>query len=252
MSPSDRGFRALLTPALFTLVGVIVLAALGTWQLERKAWKEKLLATLAARLQQAPSALPAKSEWPGLTANSEFQRVRFPAAFVSGQEAFVYALGPAGPGGSAGPGYLVFSQARLANGDFIVVNRGFVPEGGQPKAADSGGNGQVDVTGILRWPEPVGLFTPADNPVRNVWFRRDHLAIAAAKGWGQTAPFYVDLESPAPPGGLPRPTLPSLNIPNNHLQYALTWFALAGALAGVFGVFAWGRMRAADGPNMLA
>ena len=79
----------------------------------------------------------------------------------------------------------------------------------------------------MRWPEPRGLFTPNDTPAKNLWFVRDPAAIAAAKGWGTVAPFYIDQEAPPAPGGLPKvgPLKPSL--PNNHLQYAVTWYGLA-------------------------
>ena len=88
--------------------------------------------------------------------------------------------------------------------------------------------------GVVRWPEPRSYFTPNDDPARNLWFVRDHLAIAAAKGWGGVAPFYIELETPAPPGGWPRPGALKVNIRNEHLQYAITWYGLAGVLAVMF------------------
>ena len=87
----------------------------------------------------------------------------------------------------------------------------------------------------MRWPEARHWFTPKDDPAQNLWFVRDPIAIAAAKGWGaRVAPFYVEQERPVPPGGLPQPGKLVANLRNNHLQYAVTWFGLALVLAGGF------------------
>ena len=94
--------------------------------------------------------------------------------------------------------------------------------------------GAVDIVGVLRWPEARGLFTPADDVAGNVWYLRDPKAMAAAKKWDAAAPFYIDQEAPVPTGGLPLPGKLAVALPDNHLQYAITWFGLALALAGVY------------------
>jgi surfeit locus 1 family protein len=101
--------------------------------------------------------------------------------------------------------------------------------------------------GVMRWPEKPGLFTPAGDPIRNMWFARDSDAIAAAKGLS-VAPFYVELESPDPPGGLPHAGRLHPNLPNNHLGYALTWLGLAAVLVGVYATWLFGSWRKSDGP----
>ena len=125
----------------------------------------------------------------------------------------------------------------------LVINRGFVPESAKDTGSRAAGQtaGMLELTGVLRWPEARGLFTPADAPDRNLWFVKDQTAIAAAKGWGAVAPFHVEQEAPPPPGGLPRVARLTVNLPNNHLQYALTWYGLAAALAGIFGTWLWRR-----------
>jgi surfeit locus 1 family protein len=85
----------------------------------------------------------------------------------------------------------------------------------------------VEVVGAMRWPESRGTFTPNDNPEKNLWFARDPAGMAAAKGWGMIAPFYVDQEAPPAPGGLPKVGPLKASLPNNHLQYAVTWYGLA-------------------------
>ena len=86
----------------------------------------------------------------------------------------------------------------------------------------------------MRWPDTRHWFTPNDDPAHNLWFARDPIAIAAAKSIGPVAPFYVEQEAPVPPGGLPQPGKLVVSLPDNHLQYAITWFGLAAVLAGVF------------------
>jgi surfeit locus 1 family protein len=244
---TDDRKRGLVFPTVFALGGIVVLIGLGVWQLERLQWKEGLIATLAARLAAGPVALPPPPRWPALTqANDEFRRVNFSADFTTGQEALVYATGTALRSDVKGPGYWVFAPARLAGGGTVIVNRGFVPA--ERKAAESrpqsAADGVVDVTGLMRWPEPRGMFTPNDDTRGNVWYARDPAAIAAAKGWGAVAPFYIDMEAPQRQGGLPRVApIRTITLTNNHLQYALTWFALAAGLAGVYLVWLFGRRR---------
>jgi surfeit locus 1 family protein len=227
-APARR--RGIIIPLLFVLAMVAGLTALGTWQVERLTWKEGLIADLGEKLSAKPTDLPPRERWPRLTAGAdEFRRVTFPAEFLAGQEALVYSGGSSLRPDVKGPGYWVFSPARLLGGSLVVVDRGFVPEGKQdPKTrAEGQPRGVVEIVGAMRWPETRGQFTPADEPDKNLWFTRDPAGMAAAKKWGTVAPFYVDQEAPPAPGGLPivGPLKPSL--PNNHLQYAVTWYGLA-------------------------
>jgi surfeit locus 1 family protein len=241
-----RRRRGLVVPGLFTAAGLALLIGLGTWQVERKAWKEALIDAITRRIAAAPAALPPTERWAGLDpAAHEFARVAFRAELLNDQEALVYASGTALRPDVSGPGYWVFTPARLAAGAVVVVNRGFVPEGKSDAASRAGGrlSGPVDIVGALRWPEQRGWFTPDGEPARNLWFARDHLAIAAAKGWGNVAPFYVEQEAPPAPGGLPRVGKLVVALPNNHLQYALTWYGLALVLVGVFAAFVLGQRR---------
>ena len=238
--------RGLLVPALFTLVGVALLIGLGVWQLERKAWKEALIDAVGRRMNAPPVPLPPPQRWATLeAAHDEFTRVTFRAAFEHDQEALVFAGASAFRPDVSGIGYWVFTPARFVDGVRVVVNRGFVPEANKEAATRAAGRvtTPAEIIGVLRWPEHAGLFTPAGDPARNLWFARDQLEIAAAKGWGNVAPFYVEQEGPVPPGGLPMPGKLTVTLPNNHLQYALTWFALAVVLAAVFVAFARARRR---------
>jgi surfeit locus 1 family protein len=241
---AQRLRSGLAVPAVFALVAVVIFVGLGTWQLQRKAWKEALIETLERRLSAPPGDLPPRERWASLSAaNDEFRRVKFSAAFVPDAEALVYTSGSALRSDVSGSGYWVFAPARLTSGRIVVVNRGFVPEGRQDPMTHAAGAtiGHVDLVGVMRWPESRGAFSPKDDPDRNIWFMRDPVAIAAAKSWGEVAPFFIELESPQPPGGLPRPSALKVNLRNEHLQYAITWYGLALVVVVMFGFWISGR-----------
>ena len=122
-------------------------------------------------------------------------------------------------------------------GGFIFLAcRGFGPAYLTPRARRPVGapRGIVDIVGVLRWPEMRNSFTPADDPKNNLWFLRDSNSIATFKKWVTAAPFYIDQEEPTPSGGWPKPGKLETHLPDNHLQYAITWFGLAFALAVVY------------------
>jgi surfeit locus 1 family protein len=242
----EKRLTGVIEATVFAVAGVAILIGLGVWQLDRKVWKENLIAQLSERLNAPPGAMPPRSDWERLTqGKDEFRRVAFPAQFIAGQEALVYAAGSALRSDIKGPGYFVFAPARLPGGSIVVVDRGFVPLDHKDPATRAAGAPQdvVDVIGVLRWPEARGTFTPNDEPQNNVWYLRDQKAIALAKKWDTSAPFYIDQESPVPPGGLPLPAKLEVHLPDNHLQYAITWFGLALALAGVYVAWLAGRFR---------
>jgi surfeit locus 1 family protein len=234
-SPRRRSKFGILLPAFFVFV---VLIGLGVWQIERKAWKEGLIAAVTTRVDAPPLSLPAASAWPLLDqTNDEYRHVTFSGEFDHKDEALVFAAatGFRPDVDNAGPGYWVFTPARLTDGSIVMVNRGFVPDGKQDAKSRSVGqvSGLVEIVGAMRWPDARHWFTPGDDPAHNLWFSRDPAVIAAAKGIGPVAPFYVEQETPTPPGGLPLPGKLVVSLPDNHLQYALTWFGLAAVLAGV-------------------
>ena len=219
----------------------IVLIGLGTWQVQRKAWKEALIASLTERTNAPPAALPAAKDWASLDpAHDEYRHVKFTAQFDNAGEALIYGAASAFRPDVGGTGYWVFTPARLADGNTVIVNRGFVPENKKNADARAAGQiaGPVEIVGALRWPDARHWFTPNDDATHNLFFSRDPGAIAVAKNLGAVAPFYVEQESPVPPGGLPEPGKLVVALPDNHLQYAITWYGLAAALIGVFVVWA--------------
>jgi surfeit locus 1 family protein len=232
--------KGLLAPIAFMLVLLAVLLGLGTWQLERKAWKEALIETLTRRLESDPVDFPAPSDWPRLTPQTaEFTRVRLNVEFRKSNDALVYTSGSALRDDVKGSGYFAFSPARLSEGPAVVVNRGFVPDRNYPQA-----EGAQEIVGVLRWPESSSLFVPDHDSTGETWFVRDHLAMAKAKGWGEVAPFYIEQEDPVPPGGLPHPSVLKVRLRNEHLHYVLTWYGLAGVLVVMFAI--WLRRRGSE------
>jgi len=215
--------RSLLIPGILALAGFIVLIGLGTWQLERKSWKENLIETLTSRLKAEPGVLPAAADWPLLNAdNAEFNRVRLKVMFSKSTDALVYSSGSALRDDVKGQGYFVFSPAKLVDGRSVVVNRGFTVDRKYPQL-----EGAQEIVGVLRWPESPSLFVPERGSSDTIWFARDHLAMARELGWGDVAPFYVEQEAPVPPGGVPHPSALTVRLRNDHLQYAITWYGIA-------------------------
>jgi cytochrome oxidase assembly protein ShyY1 len=237
--------------ALFTLLLTAAFVALGIWQLQRRLAKHELIAALTERLAMAPVPLPPASQWAMLTpARDEFRRVSFAATYAPLPDAMVYSSGSAVRKDASGPGTWAFLPARLASGEMVVIDAGFVENTMQDRAVEDRAVNRlvtgmpVQLTGYLRFPEAPGWLTPAENRAKRLWFVRDHRAIAAALGWGEVAPFYVDLEQPVPENGIPRPGPLDVHLKDDHLQYAITWFTLAGAVLIAFGVWVRGRRRA--------
>jgi cytochrome oxidase assembly protein ShyY1 len=237
---------------LFTLVMVGVFVGLGLWQLQRRVEKHALIAALTERLAAPPGALPPASAWSTQAARGdEFRRVTFRATYAPLPDAMVYSSGSAVREDISGPGTWAFLPARLAGGELVVVNAGFVANTMQDRGVEDRAvarlvTGQpVELTGYLRFPEAAGVLTPAEDPAKRLWFSRDHLAMARALGWGEVAPFYIDLEAPVPDNGIPKPGPLGVHLKDDHLQYALTWFTLAGALVVAFAVWWRGRRRRA-------
>jgi surfeit locus 1 family protein len=240
--------RGLAFPGIAALAGIAVLLALGFWQLNRLAWKEALIARVEMRFDAPPAPAPGPADWPALDlAAAEYEPVTVTGRFQNDREVYVVTTltDPKGP--ARGVGYLVMTPLTTAGGWSVYVNRGFVPR--ERKYANTRPEGQVEgeitVTGLLRAPRKSAWFEPGDGISDNEWFSRDPQAFAAVYGpSGPIAPYIIDaFFDPALPGGLPQGGETIVSFPNNHFGYALTWFGLAAALAGVFAAFAWSRLK---------
>jgi cytochrome oxidase assembly protein ShyY1 len=243
----------------FTLLMVVLFTGLGVWQLQRRVEKHALIAALTERLAATPDSLPPASQWGTLTqAKDEFRRVRFSATYEAQPDAMVYSSGSAVREDVSGPGTWAFMPARLPGGETIVVNAGFVQNTMQDRAQQDRvvkpliSDEPAMLTGYIRFPETAGMLTPRENAGKRLWFTRDHLAMARTLGWGDgrpVAPFYVDLESPAPASGVPKPGPLDVHLKDDHMQYAITWFTLAAAMVIAFGVWLRGIRRTSVFPG---
>jgi cytochrome oxidase assembly protein ShyY1 len=232
--------QGLLVPAAFALSGLVVLLGLGSWQLERKAWKENLIATLERRVEEPPVTLPPPAEWTDMTQEKwEFARVRVGVQFLKQSDALVYTSGSALRDDVKAVGYFVFSPALGRQGKQVVVNRGYVPARAYPAAS-----GVIEIVGAIRFPEQPSWFVGAHDAAGDIWTVRDSALMAKVKGWGEVAPFYIEMESPVPAGGLPHPAPLKVRLRNEHLQYAITWYGLAVVLTVIFVIWAFRRRSA--------
>ena len=245
---SERA-RRLVLPGIAAAAGIAVLLSLGVWQLQRLQWKEALIAQVESGLTAAPAPAPGPTAWSDDLSAMEYRPVSVSGRFINDREQFVnYTLtDPRGPLG--GFGFFVVTPF-VTDGDWIVyVNRGFVPRDRKAPETRQAGRieGPAEVVGLLRLPQRRAWFMPADDKVGNEWFSRDPALFAEAQGRAaaDVAPYIIDARFDSTlPGGLPQGGETIVSFPNNHLGYALTWFGLAAALAGVFAVFALGQLRA--------
>jgi len=231
-SKSLLGFTALTLAALAVLVG------LGLWQLKRLHWKEGLIAQIETRTKAPPITLKDATLMAGEGRDPSYYRVRVGGRFRHEQERYLLAV-------SAGRfGWHVITPLETGDGEMVLIDRGFVPDRLKDPALRPDGevaNG-VTVTGIVRMPETQGLFTPDNEPVANRWFWRDLKAMAQSMFPGGTvglAPFFLEAEKGDVPGGWPEAGQTRTELPNNHLQYAFTWFLLAACLVVIYVAYVW-------------
>ena len=226
--------RARLLP-YFAVPAVLVLVALGTWQMARLQWKTALLATIHARLAAAPVELAGVN---GGWAERDYRRVRARGRFLHDHEMPLLARTFKGQIGRR-----VITPLVLEDGRAVLVDRGWVPDSHADPAMRAQGQvgGTVSVEGVLRLPPEPGAFTPDNRPGRGEWYWLDVAAMARAAGI-TALPAVIEAGAAPNPGGLPIGGQTRLDIPNNHLQYALTWYSLAVILS-VIAFLLWRRAR---------
>ncbi|WP_454724602.1 MULTISPECIES: SURF1 family protein [Cupriavidus] len=259
-SAPPRRTGALVVFAVLAAFAFSVLVGLGTWQVQRRAWKLDLIERVNARVHAPPVAAPGPAQWPQVSvAGDEYKHVRVSGTFLNDRETLVQAVT------DLGGGFWVVTPLRQADGSVVLVNRGFVP----PERADRATRSQYDppgettVTGLLRISEPGDAFLRHNDPAANRWYNRDVPAIAAARGLQNVAPYFIDADAAAgsapavnaaaadAEGSVPRQQdgerawpvggLTVIAFHNSHLGYAITWYGLA--LMVVLGAFLVGRQE---------
>jgi len=221
--------RRMIGPLVFGILGIALLISLGVWQVQRLAWKEAILADIEAKLAAPAVAIPASPD----PAVDQYLRV-LAAGSIEPGELHVFTAAPGG-----GAGYRIIVPFLLEDGRRILLDRGLV--------ADTAKNaprrlGAIAVEGSLAWPRETDRFTSPPDREANIWFARDVPLMAEALG---TLPLMlVTAASDDSTGPTPMPV--TVNIPNNHLQYAVTWFGLALVWAVMTGYLLWRIKRRID------
>ncbi|WP_057973221.1 SURF1 family protein [Lysobacter antibioticus] len=224
--PRSRFALAVLSSVF--LAAFLGLIALGSWQVQRRAWKLDLIQRVEARVHAPPGAAPGPADWARVSAaRDEYRHVRLDGHYLRGKDSLVQAVT------AIGPGFWLLSPFQTGDGPIVLVNRGFVP-GKREAVAAADSLSDTQVTGLLRLSEPGGGFLRKNAPQQDRWYSRDVAAIAAARGLQRVAPYFVDADrrddSPVAANAEPAWPVGGLTVikfPNNHLVYALTWFGLA-------------------------
>ncbi|WP_448207871.1 SURF1 family protein [Azospirillum sp. sgz302134] len=227
-SPRSRGWLAGF--AIAAALAFAALAALGTWQVERRAWKLALIERVETRVHAQPVPAPDRREWPLVNAaDFEYRHVQATGRFLNDRETLVAAST------ELGPGFWVLTPLRREDGTLVLINRGFVPPERRDPASRPAGQieGETTVTGLLRITEPGGTLLRANDPAAGRWYSRDVAAIAAARGLTGVAPYFIDAEAtPAAGPEAPVGGLTVIAFHNSHLIYAVTWYGLALMVLG--------------------
>jgi surfeit locus 1 family protein len=213
------------------IVGFCVFAALGTWQVERRAWKLGLIARVEQRARAPAQAAPTRQQWSHVTVtDDEYRHVRATGVFLNAEHTLVRAST------ELGSGYWVMTPLQLEDGSSIIVNRGFITDDQRAVLPRAGDRALTTVTGLLRITEPRGLLFLRNDPSADRWYWRDIAAIARARGLIDVAPYFIDADAShtdtaktVPIGGLT-----VIRFHNNHLIYACTWFTLAVMIPGAW------------------
>lgn len=228
-----RGFnRPRPIPLLFFIAGFGLTIAMGTWQVERLAWKEGLIKEIAAANEQVPlTSLP--------TTKPELAALEFRKATVSGHWVpdVEFALAPRYFNGKFG--YALIAPLKLTDGRIVLINRGWVPadKKSPEKRPETLLQGDATLTGMIRTTVERNYFTPENQPAKNVWFGRDIDQMAAFAQLENVAPAMLDLVGTQDAKSLPVPSDGTIRLRNDHLSYIITWYGIAAGILVIFLVY---------------
>jgi len=244
--PAPNRTRAVVATVL-VLVSLAILLSLGTWQVQRLHWKEQLLADMAERRAADPVPIAAIEAMAARGADIEYRTVSVGGIFDNGRERHFFATH------EGKTGFYVYTPLMLADGRALFVNRGFVPYDLKEPATRPEGQlaGEVDMTGLARarLDGKPSAIVPDNDLAKNIFYWKDLDAMAASAGLdaADVLPFFVDADAvPENPGGWPQGGVTQFALSNNHLQYAVTWYGLAGALVAVVAGVLWRRRHPAS------
>lgn len=244
-----RDFKPSLWPTVFSVPAILVMLGLGVWQLQRMEWKADIIARLHSRMTMPPLDAAAVGADPRA---AEYRKVRLTGTLLHDKELHLLARSL-----NRNVGLQIVTPLRLESGEVVLFNRGWVPEERKDPAKRAAGQvpGVVTVEGVVRLSE-AGLqswFVPENKPERNVWLTMDVATMRRTAGLPDAPTlkadaWFVAADAAPNPGGFPIGGQTRVNIPNDHLQYSITWFLLALTLVGVYIAFHWRRGRPTPPP----
>jgi surfeit locus 1 family protein len=216
----------------FTIAAVIltaILCGLGVWQLERLQWKLNLIAMMDRNMHAQPVLLTDKGHLVEEVYN-QYLRVAVQGHFDNSKEIYLFTTG------DDGPVYHVLTPFISDGGRAYLVDRGMVDKDHLDPSSRQAGmiEGETRLVGIWRWPDPVGYFTPKPDIARRIWYGRDIPAISTYDRTEFVEGGIIEVDATSNPGGWPKGGQTVIDLPNNHLSYAITWFGLAAGLIGVY------------------
>lgn len=241
MSPM-RNFQPSFWPTVVSVPAFLIMIGLGVWQLQRMEWKNDLITRLQTRMTMAP--LDARGVGADPKA-AEYRKVRLTGTFLHDQELHLLARSL-----NRNVGLQIVTPLRLESGEVVLFNRGWIPERLKDPARRTAGQvpGVVTVEGVVRLSEAdlKSWFVPENKPERNVWLTMDVATMRRTSGLGEAPAlkadaWFVAADAAPNPGGFPIGGQTRVNLPNDHLQYSITWFLLALTLVGVYIAFHWRR-----------
>lgn len=226
-------------PTLVSLPILVLSLTLGVWQMERREWKLDILQRISTNQAAPPMTLDELLS--GTPLRHEYGRVKVAGTFEHGKEFFLAARSLKNK-----VGMQLILPLKTDDGRIVLFDRGWVPDRNAATQAAAQSTGRVELTGIVRRSQVRARFAPENAPEKNVWFQADvplMRKMAGAPPDPKLDTFFLDADATPNPGGLPVGGQTRLEIPNDHLQYAITWFLLALALVGVYLAYHWEEGR---------
>jgi surfeit locus 1 family protein len=211
-------------------VAFLILIALGTWQVERLHWKEALIADIESRRTSPPITVDQAAAEIAKGKDVDYAAISASGRFDHAHERYFLSTH------DGQPGFYVYTPLVLADQRVVLVNRGFVPDDLRDPAKRPQGqvDGEVTITGLARakLTEKPSFIIPDNDPKGNLYFWKDMDVMASTAGIDKSRvlPFFIDAGSAANPGGYPIGSVTQIDLPNNHLSYAVTWYGLAAAM----------------------
>ena len=222
---------------LFVAPAFCVLVGLGVWQLERLSWKNELLADIQARLSD--DAVTLSDLGAAAVTSWNYRRVRATGKLLHEQSVILLARTYKKQAGAHILTPLVLDDQRV-----ILVDRGWVPQGYELPNVSA--EYPVSIEGIIRAPQNPGWFTPDNDPASGQWYWIDLVTLSLEAGVA-FSPVIIEAGLGLDPSALPIGGQTRINLPNDHLQYAMTWFGLAIVLLVSFVIYYRRYLRARRG-----